>query len=280
MTIRAVHSTVYRYDAPVFIEPHVFRLCPRADAAQRLLWHELVIDPPPWHHSEALDQDGNIILHASFREAAAALSVISRFEVRTLRANPFDFLLDGPEALAVPLAYPSALAAALAPYIRSEEVDGAVRELAREVAAGAGWATVPFLAALCERLYSGTRQIVREEGPPLAARETLRAGEGSCRDLAVVFRDACRALGLAARFVSGYEAQEASDEPVSMHAWAEVYLPGGGWRGWDPSRGLAAADCHVAVAAAFDPALAAPMTGSFRGSARASMEVSLEMELK
>ena len=83
--------------------------------------------------------------------------------------------------------------------------------------------------------------------------EILRDREGSCRDLAVLFCAACRALGLAARFVSGYERDASLQENGDLHAWAEVYLEGAGWRGYDPSRALAVAASHVAVAASSDP---------------------------
>lgn len=90
--------------------------------------------------------------------------------------------------------------------------------------------------------------------------------EGSCRDLAVLFIDACRHLGLTARFVSGYHTDEPADGIRRLHAWAEIYLPGAGWRGYDPSQGLATAERHIAIAAAATPRLAALVSGTFRGN--------------
>src|SRR5262249_17936328 len=89
--------------------------------------------------------------------------------------------------------------------------------------------------------------------------------QGACRDLAVLFIDACRCLGIAARFVSGYQEGYGSTAKQDLHAWAEVYLPGAGWRGYDPTHGLAVADRHGAVAAAPDPLNAAPVTATYRG---------------
>ena len=119
---------------------------------------------------------------------------------------------------------------------------------------------------------------MRSDGPPRPAAETLAAGEGSCRDLAVVFSEACRAAGVPARFVSGYETAAASGEHAYMHAWAEAYVPGGGWRGYDPSRGLAVSTSHVAVAAAADPALASPVAGSYRGASESVMDFQIQMQ--
>ena len=144
----------------------------------------------------------------------------------------------------------------------------------------AGWSTLTFLSALAQRLFETCRVVVRIDGPPLDSATTLRAREGSCRDLAVLFCDACRSLGLAARFVSGYEREAASEDRAYMHAWSEVFLPGGGWRGWDPSRGLAVSTSHVAVAAAREPSLAAPISGSYSGPAGAPMDVEISMRIE
>jgi transglutaminase-like putative cysteine protease len=105
--------------------------------------------------------------------------------------------------------------------------------------------------------------------------------QGACRDLAVLFIDACRCVGLAARFVSGYQDAYRSMGKRDLHAWAEVYLPGAGWRGYDPTRGLAVADHHVAIAAAADPQNTAPVTATYRGSnveAELITEVSIESQ--
>jgi transglutaminase-like putative cysteine protease len=103
--------------------------------------------------------------------------------------------------------------------------------------------------------------------------------EGSCRDLAVLFCDASRVLGIACRFVSGYECASAGRSDADMHAWAEAYLPSAGWRGYDPSRGLLVADRHVAVAAAFHPMLATPVAGTFTGMCGSRMDMKLQMQV-
>jgi transglutaminase-like putative cysteine protease len=107
---------------------------------------------------------------------------------------------------------------------------------------------------------------VREEGEAKRADETFRSKEGSCRDLAVLFIDACRAQGIASRFVSGYHESTVHQQKLYMHAWGEVYLPGGGWRGFDPTLGMAVTEAHIPVAAAVDPRDAAPVAGTFRGT--------------
>ena len=257
MRISVLHSTVYRYDAPVVLEPHTFRLRPRADAAQHLLQFQLDLAPAPAGESWCLDQDGNVVLEAWFREPLEELSVTSSFQVETVRQNPFDFL-------------------ARAELTRQEHwmlspYRGAVSAEVEAFARSIGGEDLAFLTALNSRLYEEFAHTVRELGPAEPAEATLRDRSGSCRDLAVLFCEACRSRGVPARFVSGYEREASIQEQPHMHAWAEVYLPGGGWRGYDPSQGLAVGTSHVTLAAAADPALAAPVTGSYRGSAKAAM---------
>ncbi len=148
------------------------------------------------------------------------------------------------------------------------------------IATSAEWNTLTFLTGLCQQMFSTFQQMTRLEGPPWSSSETLLRMEGSCRDLAVLFCDCCRAVGIAARFVSGYECASAGSAHPYMHAWAEVYLPAAGWRGYDPSRGLVVADTHVAVAAAADPAMASPVAGAYFGGWESRMETSLHMELQ
>jgi transglutaminase-like putative cysteine protease len=269
-----MHSTVYRYDAPVNLEPHTIRLRPRDDAAQRLVRHQLSISPDPAGRSQCLDQDGNVTAETWFDRATERIEIASQFEVETLRENPFDFLPRGGRTL--PMVYTGPLRAALAPYTTGS---AAASDLAADALRDCGGAPLEFLTALNLRIHQGFRYVERDDGPPHPAETTLRAGEGSCRDLAVLFCAAARGPGIAARFVSGYTCSPPREGPNQMHAWAEVYLEGGGWRGYDPSAGLAAGATYVAVAAAADPRLAAPITGSYRGAARSSMEFSIAIQV-
>jgi len=276
MRIAVVHSTLYRYSAPVYLEPHVIRLRPREDAVQRLASWTLDISPTPHGRSESLDQDGNVVVRAWFDGLAEELSLRSAFTLETFRENPFNYLLTAAD-IQLPMRYAPLLRASLEPCLRHDH-SPKIRQFAESLAAECGWQTTAFLNALNQWLFSTTQQVVRELGPPHSAETTLADRKGSCRDLAVLFCAACRAVGLAARFISGYERDASLTENGDLHAWAEVYLEGAGWTGYDPSRSLAVAASHVAVAAASDPLLAAPVTGSYRGSATAKMEFSISMQ--
>ncbi len=263
MRFSVVHSTRYRYDAPVHLEPHTFRLRPRDDGAQHLIRYSMAISPTPAGQATLLDREGNVITQAWFAGQTEELEVRTEFEVETLRENPFDFLV----------------AQADRQLPGRGEASGPIGAFAVELAAAANHQTIPFVTSLTRTMNLNLRQILRREGAPLAAEATLASGEGSCRDLAVLFCDICRAVGLTARFVSGYEREASLQENGELHAWAEVYLEGGGWRGFDPSRGLAVATSHVAVAASMDPLLAAPISGAFRGSARAALDFQISVSV-
>ena len=149
-------------------------------------------------------------------------------------------------------------------------------ELAEQLREASRGEVIPFLARLTETIAKRFKVIHRETGGPWAPATTIEQRHGACRDLAVLWIDICRAVGLAARFVSGYELGDVNQDKRHLHAWAEVYLPDAGWRGFDPTNGLAVADRHVAVAAAVEPPQAAPVAATYRGT---NVEASLYAEV-
>ena len=269
MRFEIVHSTKYVYAQPVLFDLHWLRVQPRSGGDQRLEEFSLEVHPTPAGITNCLDADGNAAAICYVRERHDRLEFTSRSVVTTLRENPFDYQLD-PRATSLPLAYNEAEAAVLAPARARALAEGspgdAVAEFAKEIATRAGGRAVEFLTRLNDEIHARCRIVRREQGPPLTPEATLSGREGACRDLAVLFIDAARAQGMAARFVSGYfDGDDEHDR--DLHAWAEVYVPGGGWRGYDPTTALAAADQHVAIASAIAPAGAAPITGIYYGPA-------------
>ncbi len=278
MRISVEHRIEYGFSAPVYLEPHAIRLRPREDASQRLREFSLEIEPAPAGRWTAIDQDGNSVTHAWFENLTERLTLRTRFEVETLRDNPFDFLIQ-PGDSHLPVQYPEASRGVLGAYLAAES-DRDVAAFAQELAAGCGGGTMAFLDALNRALCDRTKQVVRRDGPPYPPGQTLALREGSCRDAAVLFCAACRSAGIAARFVSGYELGAAlAEDGGELHAWAEVYLESSGWRGYDPSRGLAVTNAHVPIAAAADAASANPAIGTYRGAAESRLEYSISMEI-
>ncbi|MFO0901155.1 MAG: transglutaminase family protein [Pirellulales bacterium] len=264
MLFHLKHVTRFSYSKPVFCEPLTLRLRPREDAGQRLLRFQMQVEPVEAGSGTMIDLDGNSTTQLWFSEMTLSLAITTTALVETLRTNPYDFLLQ-PEALRLPLTYPDVMRQQLAPYLMTGPIDPSVAGYARRAADMARGDTVTTLSRLAAGMYESFRRHIREEGHAWPAAETLASRTGSCRDLAVLFNECCRSLGLAARFVSGYYQGEDTGAEKHLHAWSEVYLPGAGWVAFDPSRGLAVADRHVALAAAPHPAGAAPTEGTFRG---------------
>lgn len=276
MKLAIHHRTAYRFDGRVFLEPHVIRLRPRVDGSLQLLTLQLDVDPAPNVQSENLAVEGHVVTQVWFTGTTDHLTIQSHSVVETLRDNPFSFLPDHKD-LVLPDPYTEAMRARLIAYRKAPEaLAPGVRKLASEVAETVERRPLDFPPALARRIHRDFRTIPREAGPPRAPEATLRDRAGACRDLAVLFVECCRSVGLAARFVSGY-AHIDSQTDHELHSWGETYIPGGGWRGFDPSEGLAAGQRHVAVAAAARPADAAPVTGAYRGTAAATLETSVEI---
>jgi len=278
MRFAVTHSTRYRYTRPVLLGPHVFRVRPRSDGSQRLIDFRVRVQPRPVGWSECVDLDGNAVAHAWFDVLTESLTVISTFTVETLRTNPYDFLVD-PSAVALPGVEPGDEDLALAAYRRRPQADESVAVFADAVRREVGAQTVPFLSTLVRRIAERSQASIRLEGDPQPPAYTLRERTGACRDLAVLFIDCCRSVGLPARFVSGYYGGPTPVERRYLHAWAEVFLPSAGWRGFDPLQGVAAAEQHIAVAASAQPRGAAPIDGSLHsGEASSRMEIDVRID--
>jgi len=266
MYFEITHKTTYRYSRPVFLEPHTIKFRPRCDGLQNLTSFDLKIEPQPAASSDGIDLDGNITTNVWLEGLTNTLVIQSRAKVITQYRNPFNYLL-ADRADRLPLSYLYPIQAYLAPYTVCQSESRFVEQFARHIANMTEWKTLRFLTMLTREISEGFQQTVRGVGAPRSAEETYLGRVGSCRDLAILFMDACRYVGIAARFVNGYNEDRGAGDKLSLHSWGEVYLPGVGWRGYDPSQGLAVTDRHVAIAAAVDPLLAAPASGMFRGNA-------------
>ncbi len=256
------HQTTYIYNQPVFLKPHIVRLRPRSDGWQQLEHFSLTVQPEPTGTAQILDLDGNSLIQTWFNSPTEQLALTVEATVETFINNPFHYLLD-PWALKLPFDYPSSLLTQLKPYLQPHNITlhPEVIQLAQDILHQSESHPQTFLATLNERIYKQCQYLVRHTGEPWQPGITWNTKQGSCRDTAVLFMEVCRSIGLAARFVSGYQEGDRDMEQWDLHAWVEVYLPGGGWRGYDPTHGLAIADQHIALAASAIPPLAAPVTG-------------------
>ena len=272
------HITTYTYDRPVILAPQVIRLRPRSDVAQRLCQFSLTVSPSPQGTSEIIDLDGNSVIKVWFEEVeTTSLSIQTLSQVETLRTNPFDYLLE-PWAAQLPMDYPNSLYRQLHAYFGGQfgsSLDPIATQLAQEIWQFTEGNTLAFLSELNQRIYKTCKYTIRETGIPFPPGITWTQQIGSCRDVAVLFIEVCRAIGLAARFVSGYQEGDVDSSDRHLHAWAEVYLPGAGWRGYDPTQGLAVAAGYVAIVASASAQSAAPVEGTLKSGAQATLQYQL-----
>lgn len=262
MYYKTTHITKYNYNQPVLLKPHVIRLLPRSDPWQKLHNLSVTIEPQPASSSNILDLDANNLYHCWFTHPSEYLNITVTSEVETLKSNPFDYLLES-WATQIPFEYPSHLLNQLQPYLQPYgfTFDPVAITLAQEILIETEAKTLSFLYTLNQRLNRECDYLFRETGAPWPPGITWNKKQGSCRDYSVLFMEACRSLGLATRFVSGYNQGDPSQQKRDLHGWVEVYLPGGGWRGYDPTLGLAVADGHIALAASAIVTYTAPIVG-------------------
>jgi transglutaminase-like putative cysteine protease len=260
MRLSVRHDTLYRYSTPVRLASHVLRLNPRTENA-RILAGSLIVDPAPAQRRDATDGFGNRITEVSFEGLSDRLCIESRFDIDIVEAAP----LRDPGL--PPLPWPPGPPDELADFRPGDDQGAAVQAFAATLASDSLWVALPFLNSLSQTLFTRLERRIRVDGAAQTAAETLATGVGACRDLTVLFMAACRSLGIAARFVSGYQAQaETPDGQRHLHAWPEVFLPGLGWRGFDPTHGIAVTDGHIALCAAPDQAGTMPVEGGFFGT--------------
>jgi transglutaminase-like putative cysteine protease len=256
MHFNVTHETEYRYSVPVTLGTHVLRLNPVPERC-RILTRSLWIEPAPVEQYDAADAFGNLVTHVSFAGTCSVLRIRSGFEVESFAPES---VLDPPFA---PLPWPPA-DDDLNPYRLTPAVDDRVRRFASDLCEEAGHAPVLFLDHLNRALFERMDRRIRPSGAAQSPAETLESASGACRDLAMLFIEASRCLGFASRFVSGYQAAyDTPDQRRHLHAWAEIFLPYLGWRGWDPMHGVRVTDSHLALCAAPDQAGTMPVDGSY-----------------
>ena len=297
MRLSIHHRTCYTYSAPVsFGDQHVF-LRPR-DSNELVVESFTLETSPASRQRWVRDAFNNIVVVTNTGLATAGELVLEcRMTVQSLENNPFDFVLE-PYATGYPFAYEERERTALSPAVEttvpgSESVLGWFRGVVPSPDGHAD--VVQFLSGLNDAVRASIQYERRDEEGIQSPDETLRLGCGSCRDMALLFIAVCRRLGLAARFVSGYlydappgdgatgadTGQFGFNRAVgSMHAWAEVYLPGAGWKGFDPTNGILANAYFVPAAVAIDPSSVSPIQGNFYSPVPVTSLVKVDLDIQ
>jgi len=286
-TLRIIHRTRYAYDRPVTFGEHRLMIRPRDGHDMRVLDSSLTVSPRADVHW-AFDTFGNSVALLSFHDSADELVIESTLLLRR-------YGLDEPVARIeryagpYPVAYEDEERIDLAPYMRADQPadDGAVADWIAQVLPQMPAGSMQVLSAVGAAIHAGFRYKRREAEGVQTPAETIRLGSGTCRDFALLFMDAARNLGFAARFVTGYLYDEASDTASgedmtgggATHAWADVFVPGAGWVEFDPTNRIIASRNLIRVATTRTPAQALPVRGTFEheGGALLSLDVSVSV---
>ncbi len=279
------HRTTYRYDRLVALGPQIVRLRPAPHSRTPVLSYSLKVSPAQHFINWQQDPQGNHLARLVFPEKTDHLEIVVDLVADMSVINPFDFFLE-PEAEEWPFAYDASLGEEIAPF-RKLEPAGPLLQAWLDRVDRRPQRTVDFIVGLNARLQREIGYIVRMEPGVQTCEQTLERAKGSCRDTAWLLVTILRHLGFAARFASGYLIQLTPDEKplegpegpthdfTDLHAWCEVYLPGAGWIGLDPTSGLLTGEGHIPLACTPEPSSAAPIEGLIDEA-----EVSFEYDMK
>jgi len=284
-TVSIRHLTTYRYRNPVAFGEHRMLFRPLQAFDQRLLDAQVEISPEPSLLRHVHDVSGACVGVARFDRRAEVLSFESRVRVEHTPHPPFDLEIEAAAIGAAPFTYAADEAPELAPCVRRRHPD------AGETHAWAGRFLRPVgltrlstvLADMTHAIRADFTYAKRLDGPPQAPAQTLATGVGTCRDFALLMMEAARALGLAAKFVSGYvysgSAKAGRTGGGHTHAWARVYVPGCGWVDFDPTNGIVGNADLIRVAVVAEPRLALPLHGSWAGPRASFLRMDVEVDV-
>ena len=280
MKIKYIHNLEYSYEESVQLGEHRLCIKPRSHGFQRLINFNLNISPNPKILYPLLAASGEEINRITFDGFTDSLSIKAISEVETLK-HPC--ILDGVKERDLTLPFCRSiinrdLQGALEGWMPNGQHDPSAVELAQESLAGSSNNALSFTFQLIEIIQDRVKYTKRHTGPAWPASRTLRERVGSCRDLAMLMVESCRSVGIPSRFVSGYHFEDPLPKEFELHAWAELYIPGAGWRGFDPSGKGLIDERYLTLVSSSKSNLTAVITGNFRG--KTNLKNNLTWEIK
>ncbi len=275
MQIKIVHETEYSFTEEVFLEPHYLRFKPKSMPFLKMESYDLKLSITPSGISEQLDAEGNVVhfcwfdgMHKKIQMKSEALLTVTPFK-------PFNFLVYPASSNHIPFEYPKKLQDVLGIYLNATKINSLLLDYGRSILKDVEANTISFLLELTIRIHQDFILEIRETGIPFHPNDTFEGKTGSCRDLSWMQIQLLRNLGLAARFVSGYYFVDVEEPQYELHAWVEVFVPGAGWIGFDPSNGIATANMHIPVCSSVHYEHTMPVSGSVRGDGKGMLTTHL-----
>ena len=275
MNLKIEHELLYEYTDAVHLEPHYLYLQPKRNSLLTLQSYTIEVDPQPDIVAKNLDATDNTQQILFFSKPTTRLHIKATSIVETTEFNPLSFVYHPFQNSQLPIEYSEQLQVTLMPYLVKTGITTLVDQTARQIAGGVNCNTTSFLTELNKFINTFAYE-VREDGQPNSPETTLLTQKGSCRDYSVLFMAMCRVMGIATRFVSGYHYGD-PEQPQYLHAWVEVYLPGGGWRGFDPTQNCLVSGKHIPLAASAISEAVTPVYGTYRGSAKSNFTTKVHL---
>jgi len=279
VNLKIVHETEYLFTEEVFLEPHYLRFKPKSTPHGKLNDFKLSIFPTPTGVAHHFDEEGNLIHFCWFDGMTKSLQIRSESQLITEKYNPLDFLVYPTDFLAIPFSYNKSKKSILQSDLIFENLSDSLIQYGNKVADDSNFNTVQFLVNLTRKIHTDFVVEYREEGPPHQPNEAFELKRGSCRDLTWMQINLLRQMGVAARFVSGYFYFSLDDKAFELHAWLEVFIPGAGWVGFDPSHGMVAGSSHIPIVSSSNYENTLPVTGTIRGKGSSTLQTNVSIEI-
>jgi transglutaminase-like putative cysteine protease len=278
MRLKIIHETEYQFTSEVFFEPHYLRFKPRNTPYLVPESFNLQISPEPVGISEHIDAENNLVDFCWFEGMYNKLHIRSELLCNTQLYNPFNFFLYPAMYSNLPFDYNEELKDIIQGALKVEKISSPLHEYGVKLLNESKANTVEFLTRLTRQIHDDFYVVIREKGIPLEPEITFSLKKGSCRDLAWMQIQLLRYFGIASRFVSGYYYLVVENPEFELHAWLEVFLPGAGWIGFDPSHGIIVANTHIPVASSAFYENTMSVSGSVRGNAASDLKTNLKIE--